>query len=200
MSQPLLLTANEAGAITGLTVRKVNKLIDEQLPRRAVRKRDGRRVITMDGVVCLEIDKAISGLMTVAARKKVFAAIAESGARKRVEVGPYVTIAIAEVRRELRDKLAELRYAMTLIERDKEVLGGTPCFRGTRIPVYLIKDLLDQGADTDEIREDYPALSGEMIDAIPLFCKAFPRRGRPPSRPWNSQRPISVKRSARSPQ
>ncbi len=49
------------------------------------------------------------------------------------------------------------------IERNPNILGGKPIFKGTRIPVYLILDLLSSGETIDEILENYPQLSREAI-------------------------------------
>jgi uncharacterized protein (DUF433 family) len=50
-----------------------------------------------------------------------------------------------------------------LIIRNPEITCGTPVFKGTRIPVDLVADMLAQGATAEEILEGYPTLSKEMI-------------------------------------
>ena len=67
-------------------------------------------------------------------------------------------------------------------------MRGTPVFRGTRIPVDLIADMLAQGATVEEILEGYPTLSNEKIAIAPLYMRAFPRRGRPSRRPWQEKK------------
>ena len=49
------------------------------------------------------------------------------------------------------------------IERNPNILGGKPVFKGTRIPVYLILDFLSAGETINEILENYPQLSREAI-------------------------------------
>lgn len=46
-----------------------------------------------------------------------------------------------------------------------KILGGKPVIRGTRIPVYLILELLSAGYDFKRIMEAYPALKEEDIKA-----------------------------------
>lgn len=56
-----------------------------------------------------------------------------------------------------------------LVTSDPEIMRGTPVFKGTRIPVDLVADMLAQGATADEILEGYPTLSEEMISLAPLY-------------------------------
>jgi uncharacterized protein (DUF433 family) len=46
-----------------------------------------------------------------------------------------------------------------------KILGGKPVIRGTRIPVYLILELLSAGHDFKRIIEAYPTLKEEDIKA-----------------------------------
>lgn len=72
-------------------------------------------------------------------------------------------------------------------------MGGTPVFRGTRVPLHLIADLLKGGESMDALREDYPSLSEEQIRLAPLCTRAYPRRDRPRSvRFWPGLRLVRV--------
>jgi hypothetical protein len=77
-------------------------------------------------------------------------------------------------------------------------MRGTPVYRGTRIPVELIADMLSQGAKPEEILTGYPALDREKVGLAPLYIQAFPRRGRPISRPWAKRKPIRATRHERA--
>ena len=58
---------------------------------------------------------------------------------------------------------------MDLIERyisvNPEICHGKPCFKGTRIMVYLVLELLEASATVTEIREAYPELTAEHVKA-----------------------------------
>lgn len=42
-----------------------------------------------------------------------------------------------------------------VIEVNPRKLGGTPVFRGTRIPVYILFDYLEAGQSIDEFTDEY---------------------------------------------
>jgi uncharacterized protein (DUF433 family) len=53
---------------------------------------------------------------------------------------------------------------------DPEVLSGKPVIKGTRIPVYLIIELLANGIAEKEILRQYPTLKKEDIKAALLYA------------------------------
>ena len=58
---------------------------------------------------------------------------------------------------------------MNLVEQyisvDPHICHGKPCFKGTRIMVYLVLEMLEAGASVEEIREAYPALTPQHVKA-----------------------------------
>lgn len=51
------------------------------------------------------------------------------------------------------------------IEINPRVMTGKPVIKGTRIPIYLILNLLARGYDFNRIIKAYPALNKEDIQA-----------------------------------
>jgi len=45
---------------------------------------------------------------------------------------------------------------------DPEIMNGTPCFRGTRIPFKNLIDYLEGGHPLSEFLRQFPAVSREM--------------------------------------
>ena len=88
----------------------------------------------------------------------------------------------------------EGRRLREIVTSDPAIMGGTPVFRGTRIPVDLIADMLAQGANAEEILEGYPTLDRERIAMAPLCARAFPVRKSANRNPWSGKKP----RAARS--
>ena len=58
-----------------------------------------------------------------------------------------------------------------IIEVDPEILGGKPVIKGTRIPVELVVELAELGYSVDQIVEEYPHLSKEVITAVLKLAK-----------------------------
>lgn len=47
----------------------------------------------------------------------------------------------------------------SVIVRDPDILGGTPCFRGTRVPAETLIDYLEAGDTLDEFLDNFPSVS-----------------------------------------
>lgn len=50
----------------------------------------------------------------------------------------------------------------TVIHRDPDILGGTPVFRGTRVPVRAIFDYLEAGDSLETFLDDFPSVRREQ--------------------------------------
>ena len=48
-----------------------------------------------------------------------------------------------------------------VVTKDPEILGGTPAFRGTRVPFQALLDYLEGGQTLDDFLEDFPTVSRE---------------------------------------
>ena len=53
-----------------------------------------------------------------------------------------------------------------LIKRDPNILGGTPVFAGTRVPVRILMEHLEAGDRLDDFLEDYPTVSRDQAVAL----------------------------------
>ncbi len=53
-----------------------------------------------------------------------------------------------------------------LIERSDEVLGGTPVFAGTRVPVRTLFAYLEAGDRLDDFLSDFPSVRRDQALAI----------------------------------
>jgi len=187
-------TPAQASAVANLPLKAVHKLIDGRLIRPG-RSRVGQKVqrfLTEEQVIYLRLEAEGVRLLPLATRRKVAKAIEASPHSDSVSVaeGPALVVQVKAARQQVSRDLQRLQKAEEMIVCDPEIMRGAPVYRGTRIPVELVADMLEQGADVGDIVEGYPALDREMVELAPLYLRAFPRRGRPAQRPWASQTPI----------
>ena len=53
--------------------------------------------------------------------------------------------------------------SVSIIIKDPDILGGTPVFRGTRVPVKNLIDYLATGETIDSFIDDFPTVKREQI-------------------------------------
>jgi uncharacterized protein (DUF433 family) len=85
--------------------------------------------------------------------------------------------------------LADYSLAMPIdfqkfIERRREICGGEPVIKGTRVTVRTILASLAEGASVEQIVADFPTLSQEAVRAMIAFAAASAEEDMPaPSAP-----------------
>lgn len=64
-----------------------------------------------------------------------------------------------------------------VIQIDPDILGGTPVFNGTRVPVESLFWHLEKGITIDEFLDDFPSVSREQaVAVIELAARLFQRK------------------------
>jgi uncharacterized protein (DUF433 family) len=49
-----------------------------------------------------------------------------------------------------------------IVHSDPEIMGGTPVFVGTRVPVRILLDYLEGGEPLEEFLDNYPSVTREQ--------------------------------------
>jgi uncharacterized protein (DUF433 family) len=185
-------TPAQASAITGLPLAAVHKAIDSRLirPRSARSGGSVRRLLTKEQLIYLQLEAEGLRLLPVGTRREIAESIQRSPKVDLMAIGngTVLFVEFKAARRKVEGQLKQLAHVEEMVVSDPAIMRGTPVFRGTRIPVDLVADMLVQGATAEEILEGYPTLSKEKIDLAPLYMRAFPRRGRPSGRPWQGKK------------
>lgn len=58
------------------------------------------------------------------------------------------------------------------IVSNPKILGGKPCIKGTRIPVYMVLELVEAGISFNDIRTKfYPQLADEDLKACITYAR-----------------------------
>lgn len=54
----------------------------------------------------------------------------------------------------------------SIVVIDPEIMSGTPCFAGTRVPVRCLLDYIEGGETLDEFLEQFPTVSRKQAVAF----------------------------------
>lgn len=183
---------NEAAIATGVSARKINRLIDDAvLPKSVCTKVGTRRALRAFAVPMVSFGASdgakLSKRMRLEAMRMIEKFTKENWPRLcnepeharllRFESG-CIIICLGEPVSAAMAGLNQLSDALYRIVKEPKVRGGLPVVRGTRISVYEIADaLLSDGLEI--ALEDFPVLSREDAEAAVLYARAHPRTGRP---------------------
>lgn len=185
------LTTSEVAAVVDQPLHRIQKLIDGGVLPRTLTP-SGRRVLGAPDVLFVWIlervfaDAPPGAELRAALRARLAEVARGTGAVDEdvLHVSPHLAVhGLRALADELQTRLVRLAGAHALVMRDPEILGGEPVIRGTRISVYLVAAMLEQGASAEELQADYPTLSRDQLELAALYAKASPRPGRPRTRP-----------------
>ena len=193
-STPELLTPTETSIVSGVPIKEVYKVARERLPSGLVVRKSGKIFFKTDAAVCFRIDHGLPKEVPVKVRRGFYIEVGRDPAVKVLEhtIGLLSYVVDAEsARGAVTTELAAYRKTMAVIVEDADVQGGAATFKGTRILVHTIADLLKAGASKAELKEDYPHLTDAMIVAAPIYSRTHPKRGRPRGPGWRSAEPAS---------
>lgn len=60
-----------------------------------------------------------------------------------------------------------------IIVRNSDILGGTPVFRGTRVPFQTLLEYLEGGQTLDEFLDDFPSVQRDLAVAALEHAKSL---------------------------
>ena len=167
-------TPAQASAVANLPLRTVHKLIERRLIRPRLRRtgRSLQRMLTREQLLYLRLEAKGVRLLPLATRRAIARKIEKS---PEIDVvclteGSVLVVQVKSARQELDQDLEKLQRAEEMIVSDPDIMRGAPVFRGTRIPVQLVADMLNQGATPEEIVEGYPSLDKEKVAILIDEC------------------------------
>jgi uncharacterized protein (DUF433 family) len=184
-----LLTASEAAVVSSVSVRDINRVIDERiLPANFISIEHGRQVFAAG---CSLIAFYFESAKQLTSEQRLWA-IGVAGPRLHRPLtmarllkedwtlrDDYLTIDLAPFLRRTRDRLARLEAARALVVSSPEVLGSTPVIRGTRVPVYDVAASVAANIPMDRVLAAYPSLDADKVELASIYAEATPPRGRP---------------------
>ncbi len=203
-----LLTPPEAAVVAGVTVRDVNRVIDEKIiPERFYTLEGGRRIhVTACPLVgfYFHAAKVITSEERGLLIRRLSERISPEMARRpiahwRKSWRPadwtindgFLTVSLWEFATSAEDLHAKLAEAREMVVEDVEIMDGAPVIRGTRIPVYDVAASVTAGLSHERIRSAYRDLDDRTIELAAIFAAATPARGRP-------RRPVALPSNAKT--
>lgn len=63
-------------------------------------------------------------------------------------------------------KQIEIMKRNQIYHADPDILGGTPVFTGTRVPINTLLIYLRKGKRIDDFRDDFPTVSQAQAEAL----------------------------------
>lgn len=184
-------SANEASCITGVPLKRVHRIIDAGLLGRFERGSKHGRTLGFHELHGLTLAHEVTGLLTPKGRERLVRKLLErpdaNSVRERC-----ISVDLTAIREKVAHGGLRLKIASRNVSRDPAVLSGTPCIKGTRIPVHDIADMLSNGDTVQAIAQAFPQLSHSDIELAEFYARAYPRRGRPRNAsPWRRQQPAA---------
>ncbi|MGA3211034.1 MAG: DUF433 domain-containing protein [Terriglobales bacterium] len=192
-SRSQTLTPTEAAVVSAVSLREVNRLIDEEIlpPKLYANRRDRSRRFQVYACPFITFYFASARQLTSDERKRTIAEAVTKKDFKKLLTGKlivregFLTVDLTPFLRNSRNRLSRLEQARRLVAEKAGILGGTPVIRKTRIPVYDVAASVSAGISTERIVAAYSGLSAETVKLAALYAEAYPQRGRPsqPVRP-----------------
>jgi len=187
------LTPTEAAVVACVSVRDVNRTVDEKILPEDLYAigTDRTRRFYIDACTFIAFYFKAADRLTSEERLRTITQ-ASAHLRKYFKNGrvkewivsdDFLRIDLAPFLKGVHERLAKLEKARALVVEDPQILDGTPVIEGTRIPVYDIASSVEAGVPVERILGAYPGLSAERISLAALYAQANPLRGRPPRSP-----------------
>jgi len=164
--------------MAGVPLKGVHHVIKAGLLGGFVEVQKGARVISRSALVALKLAHETAGTLTPEGKRKLIRFVLENPDAKIAGMGA-VSVDLRPMKREVKQRTASVERARKMVIADREVMGGAPCYKGTRIPVHLVAEMMANGDPLEDMLEHYPRLNEEQLRAAPLYAEAFPERVRP---------------------
>jgi uncharacterized protein (DUF433 family) len=165
-----MLKATEAAVVARVSLRDVNRVIDERiLPETLISVDNGRYVL---GAACTLIAFYFESAKRLTSEERLFAIRSTEPRLRRWNRAAtaallkadwtvrhdFLTIDLLPFFERSIERLERLDAATELVTISDAVMGGTPVISGTRVPVHDVAAAMAASIPVKEILEDYPSL------------------------------------------
>lgn len=174
-------TPAEAAALSGVALKAVHNAIDKRIIHvdAVVPGKKRPRALSAENVLHLKLWSEVGPILSQERRQRLFDEIRAHPTARHIKADNLVIVDVAEARKEIAGRARDLEAAEAVVTRARNIMGGEPVFKGTRIPVRLVATMLDDGTSQEEILDGYPKLDARMLALARVWTATHPRRGRP---------------------
>lgn len=183
-----LLSRRETAALASVSLKTIDKAIEEKTVRAKRRKRR-RTLLEVNDVLLLVLFQSASLPLPARTKRDIKTWVydvnpLEMTSHAELQISNVLIMRVDDAAARMARRASEyLEAREKYIETDPAIQAGKPVIRGTRIPVHSIAERVEQGDSIDVLREDYPKVTKKAFETALLYASAHPRRGRP-QRPW----------------
>jgi len=188
----------EAAFIAGVTQQQMNRLADEHLvPDSLLAQEGGSRRFARITAAWASFFFQSDDWLVASARKNILSELTARVARSKSRedlislhgMAKDIDWIIVDPRIGLQLDFTAIVYkafarakvvdtADELITKIDSVMGGKPCFKGTRLPIETVLSSLEKGILEDRVLDEY-SLTSEQLTAAQVYAQVHPQRGRP---------------------
>lgn len=192
------LTTNEAAIAAGVTVAKINRMIDKKILPKKLYRASQHRTVRKAACLWIAFYFETEEVLTAAVRVKTMRSATLRNPswtelrHCKFEESRAVQVMLSSIWEDVDHRLKQLKEAQEMVVEDPEILSGTAVIRGTRIPVHDVASLYDAGTPARELQEIYPRLKTSQFELASIYAKANPQRGRPRRRRFPRELAISI--------
>ena len=174
-------------------MKQVHRIIDAGLLGDSVKSRKGARVILNQALVGLKLAHETTEILTLEGRRRLVRRVLDDPEARTVREDA-VSVDVRPMKNDVKRGITSLEKATKMIVNDKGIVGGAPCFKGTRIAAHDIAEMLANGDQVATILAAYPTLTEGQMTAAVIYAEAYPRRGRPRRQPeWREAKRRATK-------
>lgn len=189
-----MLTVPEAAVVADVSVRDVNRVIDEHILPGHFYRSETAREFRSSACILISFYFHTADRLTSEERQWTIEALSKHSSDWKVDKfwkidedwtvhHDFLTINLAPFFKSAHDRLLRLKAANAMVETDPEILSGTPVIKGTRIPVYDVAASVANGIPIRRLLAAYSGLDEETVKLAALYAEANPQRGRPRQSP-----------------
>ncbi len=189
-----MLTVPEAAVVANVSVRDVNRVIDEHILPSVFYQSEAAREFRSSACIFISFYFHTADRLTSEERHWTIKTMSKHSSDWKLDKTwkldedwtvnhDFLTINLAPFCKNARDRLLRLKAANAMVETDPEILSGTPVIKGTRVPVYDIAASVARGIPMKRLLSSYPSLDEDAVELAALYAEANPQRGRPRQSP-----------------